>query len=89
MSGLYVQVGVVAIERQRRLAILQRELFKSFDDHLLRGGLVHLLHAGCGCIWPCVAGNFLAPCRLHGLCMLCGNDNGVDFQRLYGAIGLL
>merc|ERR1711959_245264 len=81
-----VKMGVITIQGDCRLAVLQNDLLKALHNHILLDVLVHHLHGWCGHFWPLVALTFLGAHSLRRLSMLCGDDNGVNLEGLHGAI---
>merc|ERR1712224_600378 len=65
-----VQVRVITVKRQSRLAVLEDDFAQGPPDDLLFNELVHLLHAWCSGIWAGVARNLLFAGSLQWLSML-------------------
>merc|ERR1719253_733836 len=61
-----VKMGVVTIQGDCRLAVLQLDLLKAFHNHILLDVLVHHLHGWRGHFWPLVALAFLAATAFDG-----------------------
>mmetsp|Transcript_4227 Transcript_4227/g.6453 ORF Transcript_4227/g.6453 Transcript_4227/m.6453 type:complete len:288 (-) Transcript_4227:32-895(-) len=79
----------VAKERDSRLTILEGDFRQCALYYLLNDEPVHFVHAGRSLVSACVASALLATCSLGRLCVLGGDDNGVELLRLDGAICLL
>mmetsp|Transcript_48965 Transcript_48965/g.137069 ORF Transcript_48965/g.137069 Transcript_48965/m.137069 type:complete len:297 (-) Transcript_48965:132-1022(-) len=83
-----VEVRVLPEERQRWLAGLQLDFLERLLDNPLHNELVHLFHARRRLVRPGISVNFLGPRGHAGIRVLRGNDDGVDFLRLYRAVRL-
>merc|ERR1719386_254658 len=84
-----VKMGVITVQRECRLAVLQLDLLKALHNHMLLDILVHHLHGRRSHLCSPVALAFLAALSLRWLSVLRRNDNCVNLQRLHGAIVIL
>merc|ERR1711933_633560 len=81
-----VKVRVVPVQSQGRLSVFQCDLCQCLLHDLLHDEFVHLLHAwGCR-VWARVPSHLLTTSGLQWLCMLRGDNNGVNLLRLNRAI---
>jgi len=88
-GGIDVKMGVIAIQRDCRLAILQFDLLKAFHDHILLNVLVHHFHSWRSHLWALVPLAFLAAHSLAWFGVLRGDNDRVNLQRLHRAIVIL
>merc|ERR1740133_786444 len=84
-----VKMGVITIQGDCRLAVLELDLLKALHNHILLDLLVHHLHGWRGHLWSLVPITFLAAHGLRWLSMLCRDDNGVNLQGLHRAVIVL
>merc|ERR1712151_242834 len=80
-----VEVGVVAIEAERRCPALELDLRKGGLDHLLHDCLVHVLHAWSSHLLALVTGALLRALGFQRLGMLGRDDDRVELLGLHGA----
>merc|ERR1719158_1285561 len=73
-----VKMGVIAIQGNCRLSVLQLDLLKALHNHVLLNVLVHHLHGWCSHLRSLIALAFLATHSLRWFSMLCRDDNCVN-----------
>mmetsp|Transcript_5690 Transcript_5690/g.13178 ORF Transcript_5690/g.13178 Transcript_5690/m.13178 type:complete len:398 (-) Transcript_5690:344-1537(-) len=91
-----VQVArVAAVDRESRRSALELDLLERCDNHFVVDQLIHRLHRGrnhllARVLFPHVLAVLLdRALRLERLCVLGGDDDRVDHQRLDRAVGVL
>merc|ERR1719473_1525270 len=90
LSGrIDVKMGMVSIQGDRRLAILQLDLLKTLHNHVPLNIFVHHFHCWCCHLWSLVALALLAAQGLRWLSMLRRDDNCVNLQRLHRSVIVL
>merc|ERR1712124_183561 len=62
-----MKMGVIAVQGDCRLAILQLDLLKAFHNHILLDSFVHHLHSWCSHLRSLVALAFLAVYAVQGI----------------------
>merc|ERR1719261_511836 len=78
-----VKMGVITVQGDCSLTVLQLDLLKACNDHILLNMLVHHLHGWGGHFWSFVSLAFLAADSFGWLSMLRGDDDGVNLQGLH------